>query len=219
MIKKRFKLIIFILFFSCSNAVQAQNNAILEAIKPAHKFAGTPILKKNSQIFQIGAGFPNNLATLYGIGTALNILGLNITTASDKLGPFYADYEYFVSDDISMGFLFSYAKATQTIKDPTGFLFSTPVVAKLTGYSIGLSTSYHIYTTDKFDPYLKGSVGLNIWNMKSNSVVPITLPTPFSYSGLFGVRYFPAKWIAPYGELSYSNLKFTANLGIAFKIH
>jgi hypothetical protein len=216
---KHFKLPFFLLLIITSNTIQAQTTDAFNTLGSLKKYDGIPVVKKKSHLFQIGAGIPNNLATLFGVSKAVNILGMNITKASDQLGPFYAGYDYFVSNEVSIGLLFSYTQATQTITDPTGFLFSTPVVAALRGYSIGITTGYHFYTTNHFDPYIKGAAGYNIWNLKSNSVIPIILPTPYSYSGLIGVRYFPAKWIAPFGELSYGSMNFCANFGVAFKFN
>jgi outer membrane protein W len=214
----------FVQFSSCllllsiaSVQVHAQVKEVLEAIKPQKKFAGTPIVQKKSQIIQLGIAAPNNVATLLnfgGIGTFFN------STETNKVGPLFLAYEYMIKDNIGIGATLSYAKAKKTYTNLFGL---GNVIGNLEGTSLLLSTTYHFYTTDKLDPYTKGSIGITLWKGgytydNGAEAEKIVLPTPIGYSALVGLRYFASPKFAPFGELSYSNLKFTAGIGVAVKL-
>ncbi len=209
-----------------------QVRQVLEAIKPAKAFEGTPILKKKSQVMQVGIGAPNNIAsfinapatTINTIGSILGGLGIaspSSTSTSNKTGPFYVDYEYLIKENLGLGIGFSYASATQVGTIP--LVVPTTTTAKVSATSILLSTVYHFYITDKLDPYSKVSVGATLWkgrykNANGSDAGTLPLPTPIAYRALIGLRYFISPNIAPYGEASYSNLRFAANIGVAFKL-
>ncbi len=203
---------------------QAQVQQILQSIKPKNKFAGTPILAKGSHVVQIGIGTPNSLATYLDFGGIANIFKGN-GAVEKNFGPLFLNYEYFFRDNVGIGASISYASSKQTY-DLVIPLVNTKfgeVNGSVKVIQIGATYSYHIYTTDKLDPYFKGGAGINIWNgsyTDQNGVQskPFTAPTPFSYQGLIGLRYFISKKIALVGETSYSNLRFTANFGTAVKL-
>ena len=230
-----FKISLLSLFFLCSIKIaNCQVRQVLEAIKPAKAFEGTPILKKKSQVLQVGIGAPNNIAsfinaptaTINAIGNILGGLGLGTgtqasSTTTNKVGPFYLDYEYLIKENLGLGIGFSYASATQVGTIP--LLVPTTTTAKINATSILLSTVYHFYITDKLDPYSKVSIGATFWkgsykNADGSDAGKLPLPTPVAYRALVGIRYFISPNIAPYGEASYSNLKFSANVGVAFKL-
>jgi hypothetical protein len=230
-----FKTSLLVLFFVSSiNVANCQVREVLEAIKPAKAFEGTPILKKKSQVLQVGIGAPNNIAsfinapaaTINTIGGILGGLGLltanpSSTSTSNKIGPFYLDYEYLIKENLGLGIGFSYASATQIGTIP--LLVPTTTTAKVSAASVLLSTVYHFYITDKLDPYSKVSIGATLWkgsykNENGSDAGTLPLPTPIAYRALVGLRYFVSPNIAPYGEASYSNLKFSANIGVAFKL-
>jgi hypothetical protein len=230
-----FKTSLLVLFFLSSiNFANCQVREVLEAIKPAKAFEGTPILKKKSQVLQVGIGAPNNIAsfinapaaTINAIGGILGGLGLGTGTQSsstntNKVGPFYLDYEYLIKENLGLGIGFSYASATQVGTIP--LIVPTKTTATINATSILLSTVYHFYITDKLDPYSKVSIGATLWkgsykNENGSDAGTLPLPTPIAYRALVGLRYFVSPNIAPYGEASYSNLKFSANIGVAFKL-
>jgi hypothetical protein len=230
-----FKTSLLVLFFLSSiNIANCQVREVLEAIKPAKAFEGTPILKKKSQVLQVGIGAPNNIAsfinapanTINTIGGILGGLGLGTSTQSsstttNKVGPFYLDYEYLVKENIGLGIGFSYASATQVGTIP--LIVPTKTTATINATSVLLSTVYHFYITDKLDPYSKVSIGATLWkgsykNENGSDAGTLPLPTPIAYRALVGLRYFVSPNFAPYGEASYSNLKFSANIGVAFKL-
>jgi Outer membrane protein beta-barrel domain len=224
-------LLIFI-FLSSIKMVNGQVIQILDAIKPAKAFEGTPILKKKSQILQVGIGAPNNIGlfienavgTINTLGGILGSLGLGTTTqqsSTSKVGPFNVDYEYLIKENLGLGVGFSYASATETFTIP--LIAAKTTTANIKATSILFSTVYHLYITDKIDPYSKVSIGATLWkgsykNEDGSDASKLPLPTPIAYRALIGIRYFISPNIAPYGEASYSNLRFSANIGIAFKV-
>jgi hypothetical protein len=229
------KIPLLVLFFvSLIKIANCQVREVLEAIKPAKAFEGTPILKKKSQVLQVGIGAPNNiasfinapLATINTIGGILGGLGIitaapSSTSTSNKIGPFYLDYEYLIKENLGLGIGFSYAGATQVGTIP--LVVPTTTTAKISATSVLFSTVYHFYITDKLDPYSKVSIGATLWkgsykNANGSDAGTLPLPTPIAYRALVGLRYFISPNIAPYGEASYSNLKFAANIGVAFKL-
>ena len=205
-----------LLIFSLSG--YAQIREILEAIKPKKEFAGTPILKKRSQIIQIGVGAPNNITSLINVGGILN--SFTTSKSSSSIGPLMLDYEYLIKDNLGLGLDISYANASQTYNLPFGV---GQQFVKLSGTSLLFSTTYHIYTTNKLDSYTKGSVGFTIWkgsykNADGKDAGKLPLPTPVAYKALVGLRYFITQTVGAFGEASFSNLKFTAGVGVAVKI-
>jgi hypothetical protein len=221
-----------LLFFFQEGYCQVQQ--VIEAIKPTKGFEGTPILKKKSQVLQIGIGTPNNIesfikapvATINTIGGILGGLGLITATPSsistkNKIGPFYLDYEYLVKENLGIGVGFSHASATQIGTIP--LVIPTTTTAKVSATSVLLSTIYHFYITDKLDPYSKVSIGATLWkgsykNTDGSDAGTLPLPTPIAYRAIVGLRYFISPNFATNGEASYSNLKFAANFGIAYKL-
>jgi hypothetical protein len=230
-----FKIAFFIsIFISFLQPVYSQVRQVIEAIKPAKVFKGTPILKKKSQVLQVGIGAPNNIAsfinapvaTINTIGGILGGLGLTTvlpssTSTSNKVGPLNLDYEYLVKENIGLSIGFSYASATETFSIP--LIVPKTTTANINATSVLLSTIYHFYITDKLDPYAKGSIGATFWNgsyknADGSNAGSLPLPTPIAYRASIGLRYFISPNFAPYGEASYSNLKFSANIGVAIKI-
>jgi Outer membrane protein beta-barrel domain len=230
-----FKTSLLVLFFVSSiNVANCQVREVLEAIKPAKAFEGTPILKKKSQVLQVGIGAPNNIAsfikapqaiinTIGGILGSVGVIAATPTSTStnNKIGPFYLDYEYLIKENLGLGIGFSYASATQVGTLP--LILPTTTTAKVSAASVLFSTVYHFYITDKLDPYSKVSIGATLWkgsykNENGSDAGTLPLPTPIAYRALVGLRYFVSPNIAPYGEASYSNLKFSANIGVAFKL-
>ncbi len=214
---------------------QAQVREVLEAIKPTKAFEGVPILKKGNGVFQFGVGLGTNLVSLInqtGLGNLLNTNSTNKNT-----GPFVVGYEYLVKDNLGIGIGFSYAESNQTISSNgtagsiidiilgTPSTSTTSLKTRVKNTSIIASTTYHLYTTDKLDPYTKVSIGFNIWkvsakNQAGNDVnTAPTTPTPIAYNAVIGLRYFVTPKVGIFGEASYSNLKFAANAGLTFKIH
>jgi opacity protein-like surface antigen len=212
------------------NITIAQVREVIEAIKPAKAYDGIPILKKRSQILQVGIGAPNNVASLINapstaVGGILGTLGLSGQTTSatsSKVGPFNLDYEYMIKENLGIGIGFSYASATETFSIP--LIVPTKTVANVQATSFLVSTIYHFYITNKLDPYSKVSIGATLWkasytNENGSDAGKLPLPTPIAYRALIGLRYFVSPNIAPYGEASYSNLKFSAAIGLAVKIN
>ncbi len=195
----------------------AQVREVLEAIKPKKEFTGTPILQKKSQIIQFGIAAPNNIATLLNFGGAGSFLN---STEGGKVGPFFLAYEYMIKENLGIGATLSYARAKKTYSNPFG---NGNITGDLAGTSLLLSTTYHFYITDKLDPYAKASIGATLWkgsykNDDGSEAEKAALPAPVGYSALVGLRYFVSPKFAPFGELSFSNLKFTAGIGIAIKL-
>jgi opacity protein-like surface antigen len=212
------------------NSTVAQVREVIEAIKPAKAYEGIPILKKKSQILQVGIGAPNNVASLINapsttVGGILGTLGLSGQTTSatsSKVGPFNLDYEYMIKENLGIGIGFSYASATETFSIP--LVVPTKTIANVKATSFLVSTIYHFYITNKLDPYSKVSIGATLWkgsytNENGSDAGKLPLPTPIAYRALVGLRYFVSPNIAPYGEASYSNLKFSAAIGLAVKIN
>ncbi len=215
------KTILTILLFSSAALIsKAQVRQIIEAVTPQKPFDGTPILKKKSQVLQVGIGAPNNVANLLSLGS----IGAAFSSSNgNKVGPFFVDYEYLIKENLGLGVGVSYAKAEKQYTDNAFFGGKDTINAKLSGLSFLLSTTYHFYITDKLDPYIKGSLGATIWkgsytNQNGTEAQNGSLPTPIGYKALVGLRYFVNNNVAPFGEVSYSNLKFTAAAGIAFKL-
>jgi hypothetical protein len=213
-----------------------QVREIIDAIKPAKAYEGTPILLRKSHVLQIGIGAPNNVGSFLNTASSVSntittiggILGLGGATTSVekaviKSGPFLLDYEYFIKDNIGIGVGVSYANASKEFTIPGD---TRTLTTKLAATSFLISSVYHFYTTNKLDPYAKGSLGLTLWKDKStfsdgadaSSKFPVPIPTPVAYRGIIGLRYFVTPTIAPYGELSYSNLRFFGGIGLAVKL-
>lgn len=224
------KLITLIFFVNViTNTSNAQVTQILNAIKPTKAFEGTPILDKKSFVFSVGLGIPNNTNTLLsGGGIITSILGGGGTASKQKgVGPLFAGFEYFISKELSLGLGITYATGKQNYTTPgiplLGIAASNAGSASINLFQIAGSSSYHLYTTDKLDPYIKGAIGINLWKTKYVDAAgkesnPFTAPTPFAYQGIVGLRYFVNKHFAPYGEIGYTSLKFSANLGLSVKL-
>jgi Outer membrane protein beta-barrel domain len=209
------------LFLSLS--AQSQIREILEAAKPKKVFEGIPVLQKKSQVLSISAGTPNKVSNFLNFGGIAPILFNN--TIKKSIGPFMLDYEYMINDNFGLGLSLLYASGKQTYSSS---LFSDSYIGSINQFQIGLSTYYHIYTTDKLDPYVKGTVGVNLWNgsYKDNNGNEIpgknfTAPTPFGLRTLIGLRYFAGKSFAVIGEGNFTVLPkpaVTANIGVAMKL-
>jgi hypothetical protein len=146
-----FKIPLLLLCFVSSIKIgNCQVRQVIEAMKPAKAFEGTPILKKKSQVLQVGIGAPNNIAscinapttTINTIGGILGGLGLTTatpssTSTSNKIGSFYLDYEYLIKENLGLGIGFSYASATQVGTIP--LLVPTTTTAKVSATSVLLS--------------------------------------------------------------------------------
>lgn len=192
---------------------------VTEVLTPRQPFSGTPILAKKSGVLQIGYGIPNNVNSILNLGGLAVLLN---NTSSKSFGPIQIGYEYFVKDDLSVGLALNYASGTKTYGQNILFPLTT-YTANLKGTSILLTTAYHLNITDKLDTYTKGAIGATIWqgsytDQTGTEVGKIDLPSPFAYNGALGLRYFASKKIAPFIEASYSNIKFTALLGVGVKL-
>jgi opacity protein-like surface antigen len=230
---QKIKLLTILLIFN--QAIFAQVTQILNAVKPTKKFEGTPILQKKSSIINLGFGFPNNATDLLSGGGTVNaisqILGAGNTSTKGKkgFGPVFLGYEYFLNNEISVGLNFLYATGKQDYSNSSLFtqlgLGSADLgTGEINLFQIAGSTSYHLYTTNKLDPYIKGAIGINLWkttytDKAGNKSNPFTAPTPFAYQGIVGLRYFVSNNWAILGEVSYSSLRFSANIGTTYKIN
>ncbi len=131
------------------------------------------------------------------------------------------DYEYLIKDNFGIGLSLLHASAKQTYQSG-----NTSYTGSIKQYQIGFSTYYHLYTTDKLDPYIKGTVGLNLWDgyykdNNGNDADNFVAPTPFGFRSIIGLRYFAGKKFAIIGEGNLTLLpKVTvaANIGIALKL-
>jgi hypothetical protein len=213
----------FILLFSLKTNAQVQQ--ILETVKPQKAFEGIPALQKNSLIIFAGLGAPNNVSSFLNFGGLFSGIGISSTTNKQNLGNLMAGADFFIQKNQSIGLMFVYAKANETkeFKVPIVNTVLGTVTGSISVIQIAATYSYHIYTTDKLDPYVRGGIGVNIWkgsyqDKSGNLSQPFSAPTPVNYQGLIGLRYFVNNRIAPYGELSYTSFKFAANLGLTVKI-
>jgi hypothetical protein len=238
-----------LIIVALQNKAICQVREVLDALKPTKAFEGTPILKKGSHVIQAGIGMGSNILSLVEsgqIGDVLNTAGVSSSTS--RVGPITIGYEYLVKDNLGMGLSVSYAEASQTFNvnsTNSASIISIPGIGNIPGIgsilgtsgttgalntnvkstTILLSTTYHLYTTDKFDPYSKVSIGATFWSGSnknasgSDAGSAPTFPTPIAYNAVLGLRYFAAKQMGLYGELSYSNLRFAANIGLTFKLH
>jgi Outer membrane protein beta-barrel domain len=209
--------VLFCLLLLVNNS-QAQVREILESIKPTKKFDGVPAYKKGSHLLFFGAQAPNNIKTFLNFGGLVSLLS---SSDSKSAGPFFFGYEYGVRDNLGLGISIQYASALQTYVAPFGI---GSITGKISGFAVLFSSQYHIYPTDKLDPYFRGSLGVNIWkggyqDNNNNEVQKFTAPTPIAYNTSLGLRYFVSKQFAPFGEISYSNLKLTAGIGLCVKLN
>ena len=131
------------------------------------------------------------------------------------------DYEYLIKDNFGIGLSLLHVSAKQTYQSG-----NTSYTGSIKQYQIGFSTYYHLYTTDKLDPYIKGTVGLNLWNgyykdNTGNNADNFVAPTPFGFRSIIGLRYFAGKNFAIIGEGNLTLLpKVTvaANIDAALKL-
>jgi hypothetical protein len=229
------KLNLLILVLTIHIVAGAQVTQILNAVKPTKKFEGELVLQKKSSILNVGFGIPNNATSLLSGGPTVNALGFlidpNKSTTNGKkgFGPVFFGYEYFVSDEISLGINLLYANGKQNYSNSTltsilGLSSADLGTGQINLFQISGSSSYHLYTTNKLDPYIKGAIGINLWKTKyidkaGKESNPFTAPTPFAYQGIVGLRYFVNPNWAILGEVGYSSLRFSANIGTTFKIN
>ena len=225
--KEILPLVFFVSFIF--NNCNAQVTQILNAIKPQKAFEGTPILDKKASVISVGFGIPNNTNTLLsGGGIITNIITAGGTPQKKQgFGPVFVTYEYFISKEVSLGIGFTYANGKQDYNFAglpiAGISPFNGGSAAINLFQIAGTSSYHLYTTDKLDPYIKAAIGINIWkttytNVSGEKSDPFTAPTPFGYQGIIGLRYFVNKQFAPYGEVGFTSLKFSANLGLSVKL-
>jgi hypothetical protein len=212
--------ILHVMFFLLAISVtsSAQVREILEELKPKKKFTGTPIVQKKSHLISFGASAPNNLSSFLNLGGLASLFG---STEKKHTGPFLISYEYLLKENIGIGITVSYASATQTYKNLLGL---GTITGDIRGFSFLASTYYHLHTTDKIDAYTKGSIGVNIWkgsykDQSNNEVQKFVAPTPVAYNALLGLRYFVSPKMNLAGEVSYSNLRFTAGINLGFKLN
>jgi|GEM_PF-5129058 len=210
------KYFLSILLLSTVLNASAQVREVIEALKPKKAFVGEPVITKKSQLISFSAGVPNNIGQFLNFGG----FGSFFSSAKSSIGPFFIRYEYLVNDNIGLGASVSYAQAEETYKNPIG---SGTITGKISGFSILLSTYYHFYTTNKFDTYSKGSIGLNIWSgsykdQNDGEAQKFTAPTPVAYHAVLGIRYFVTPHVHLTGDLGYSNLKLSAGIGAGFKL-
>jgi Outer membrane protein beta-barrel domain len=208
-------------------SAKAQVREVLEAIKPTKAYDGIPVLKKGNGVVQAGVGLGSNLISILNQSGLTSVL--NGSTTTKNTGPFVISYEYLVKDNLGLGIGFSYAETNQTVSIGNSILgiplgTATSITKKATNTAIFASTTYHMYTTNKLDPYTRVSIGLNIWKVifkdQSGADQPVpTFPTPIAYNAVVGLRYFATPQVGLFGEASYSNLRLAANAGITFKLH
>jgi opacity protein-like surface antigen len=217
---------IFLISFSlfAFTIATAQIPQIIQALTPKKKFEGKPILTKGAHVLQFTIGVANTLNQFLDFGGVANIFKGN-GAIEKNTGPIHLQYEYFLKPNYSIGAFISYAKTQQTYDLVIPIINSKigNVNGQISLVQLAISNAYHLYTTNKIDPYIKAGVGINIWkgsyiNDKGVASKPFTAPSPFSYQGLVGLKYFINKQWALVGEASYSNLKFTGNIGIAYKL-
>lgn len=197
----------------------AQVREILEAVKPKKEFKGVPALQKKSQMLSVSIGTPNKVSDFLNFGGFASFFFT--TTGKKSSGPFMLDYEYLIKDNFGIGLSLLHASAKQTYQSG-----NTSYTGSIKQYQIGFSTYYHLYTTDKLDPYIKGTVGLNLWDgyykdNNGNDADNFVAPTPFGFRSIIGLRYFAGKKFAIIGEGNLTLLpKVTvaANIGIALKL-
>lgn len=223
MIKRTF-IFLMAAIISCTTFAQVQQ--VLQAIKPQKPFEGIPVLVKGSQVFQMGIGLPNNAATLLDFGGIASLFN-GIAANKKVIGPGFISYEYLATEYLGIGIGFTHAAATQrynsSISIPVIGFTAIDVTGNIKLYQIAFNTTYHLYTTDKLDPYFKAGIGINLWkgsytDQTGKQVKPFAAPTPFGYQGLVGLRYFVKPKFGLFGELSFSNIKFSANIGTSFKL-
>lgn len=215
MIKKY--IVLFFVFISFAS--QAQVREILESVKPKKAFTGIPALQKRSQMISFSYGAPNKIADLLDFG---GVAAIFFTTINEEAtGPFMADYEYLIKDNIGIGLSLLHASGRQTYQSG-----NNSYTGSIKQYQIGFSTYYHLHTTDKLDPYIKGTIGVNIWDgyykdNNGNDADNFVAPTPFGFRSIIGLRYFLANKIAVLGEANLTLLPkvtIAANIGVAFKL-
>lgn len=183
-------------------------------------FDGTPILSKKSSLISLSVGTPNKLGDFLSFDGISPVLGTRFNNKT--FGPLMMDYEYFINDNFGVGtsILIAFANSQyRTLgQDYTG---------DLAQYQIGISTYYHYNTTDKLDPYIKTTAGINLWNGKykdsnNDNVGNFKKPTSFGLRSQIGIRYFLNENIAVQGEgsLTFSpNFVASANIGFAYKLN
>ena len=217
---KKVLFVLLIAFISMSANAQIVGQVMREAARSAKPFTGTPILTKGSQVLHGGIGFPNKIDNLFDLGG----IGVLFTEKNSKSGPFYISYEYMLRNNLGLGITLQHASAKRVYTLPIDILGTNVINAELQNFGILGSISQHLYTTDKLDTYLKGSLGVNIWNggyktETGTEFKKMTLPTPVAYHALAGLRYFVSPQVGPYIEVSYGNLlNITVNGGIALKL-
>ncbi len=197
----------------------AQLRQIIESAKPKKAFTGTPILAKKSSVISLSLGAPNKLADFLDFGGIAPIIGNRSNEKS--FGPLMIDYEYLIKNNIGIGVSLLAAKASS---DYT--VFGNKYNGSITQYQLGFSSYYHLYTTDKLDPYVKATLGINLWDggytdKDNNETGNFVAPTPFGLRSLVGLRYFASTNIALLGELSVNispNFTVAANIGAAYKL-
>jgi hypothetical protein len=206
----------FLLIISLTS--QAQVKEILEGVKPKKEFAGTPVLQKKSQVLYATIGTPNKIDNFLDFGGGASFF----TTGTNKSsGPFMLEYEYFIKDNIGLGLSLLHASAKKTYQ-----LGSNIYTGSFKQYQIGISTYYHLYITNKLDPYIKSTVGINIWdgaykNKKGENANNFIAPTPIGFRGILGLRYFAGKNCGLIGEANltmFPKLTLGANIGVVFKL-
>jgi outer membrane protein W len=184
------------------------------------EFEGTPILSKKSSLISLSIGTPNKIGDFLNFDGISPVLGAKSNNKS--FGPLMMDYEYFINDNFGIGtsVLIAFANSQyRTLgQDYTG---------DIAQYQVGISSYYHYNTTDKLDPYVKTTVGINLWDGKyrdnnNKNVGNFKKPTSFGLRSQIGIRYFLSENIAVQGEgsLTFSpNFTASANIGLAYKLN
>lgn len=213
-----------VIFLGCLFAISVsgtgQIREVFDAAKPKKPFEGTPTLVKNSSVVSLSIGTTNKLADFLTFGGVATTIG----TSSNKrsFGPLMMDYEYLVTDNIGIGTSILIATASSNYN-----VFGKDYTGDIAQYQVGLSSYYHFYPTDKLDPYIKATVGINIWDGKykdnnNKKTGNFVAPTTFALRSLVGMRYFLTDKVALQGEGSITfspNFNAAANIGIAYKIN
>ncbi len=158
---------------------------------------------EGSSAVNVGIGF----ASYVGTGTGY----------STTIPPIEGQYEYFVTDQISVGGFFGYTAAEYRAVDWTGndkYKYSYMI--------FGALGNYHFYDNDKFDAYGGLKLGYNNVSSKYTGVDQsgVYLSETSSSGMLFGAqiggRYFFTENIAGHLELGYGIS--AVKVGVTFKL-
>lgn len=193
---------------------------VLATIGRNNQFTGTPVIAKGSHIVQAGYGFPNKLAQYLDFGGIADIFSGSGSSKS-SFGPLGLNYEYMLDDQFGIGASAQYSWASQTydLRIPIIDTRIGGITGTIHQVQLGVHGTYHFFTTDKFDGYARAGVGLNLWsgeyrNDNNEDVKEMEFPTPYTYQGLAGIRYFISPNMGLYVEGNLNNINSFVNFGL-----